>query len=158
MVNYFRGYFKEVQGDPPSAAEFYARARRGQLKYVNPHRMEARAVLEAAIRQTPPDANAHHLLGNLLYATGQREEGFRSWLKAVELNDKLGLSWRNVAYGQRYLKKDLRASYDVYKKAFAIDLSDARVFLEMDQVAEALKVPSPERLALFEKHADTVQA
>ena len=158
MVNYFRGYFKEVAGDAAGAAAFYDRARKGPLEYINPHRMEARAVLDAALRQSPGDAGAHHLLGNLLYATGQREEGFAHWKKAAALNDKLSLAWRNVAYAQRYLKKDLKNSYEAYRKAFAIDPRDARVFLEMDQVAELLKTPSAERLALFEKHAGTVQS
>ncbi len=158
MVNYFCGYFREVQGDASGAAAFYERARKGSVKGVNPHRMEARAVLESAIRQSPSDANAHHLLGNLLYANGQREEGFEHWRKAVQRDDRLSFAWRNIAYGQRYLKKDLSASYEAYKKAFAIDPADARVLLELDQVAEALKVSSAERLALFEKHPGTVQS
>jgi tetratricopeptide (TPR) repeat protein len=157
MVNYFRGYFREVNGDAAGAAAFYARARRGPLKYVNPHRMEARSVLESAIKQDPSDAQAHHLLGLLLYATGQREEGFAHWTKAVEINPRLSLSWRNAAYAQRHLKKDLAKSHEAYRKAFEIDSSDARVLLEMDDAAEALKRPALERLALLEKHASTVE-
>ncbi len=158
MVNYFRGYFKQVTGNSSAAAEFYARAGKGPAARTNPHRMEARAVLEAAIRQTPSDANAHLFLGNLLYATGQREEGFASWQKAAQLNPRLNLAWRNVAYGQRYLKKDLKASIEAYRKTFALDPNDARALLEMDQVAEVLRVPTAERLAVFEKNPNTVQS
>jgi tetratricopeptide (TPR) repeat protein len=155
MVNYFRGYFKEVAGDAAGAAAYYARARRGPLKWVNPHRMEARAVLEAALRQDGSDAQAHHLLGLLLYATGQREEGFGHWSRAVELNPRLSLAWRNVAYAQRHLKKDLAKSLAAYGKALDLDPADARVLLEMDEVAEALRKPAGERLALLERHAAT---
>jgi len=158
LVNYLRGYFKEVSGDAAAADSFYTRARKGPATYTNPHRLEERAALEAAIRHEPADANAHLFLGNLLYAKGQREEGFAAWQKATQLNKDLSLAWRNAGYAQRYLRKDLKASYEAYRKAFAADPRDARVFLEMDQVAEMLKVSAAERLALFERHPETVEA
>lgn len=156
MVNYYRGYFQELAGDPDAAARFYATARKGPAPYTNPHRLEGKAALEAAIRQEPGDANAHLFLGNLLYASGQREDGFAHWLKAAELNDGLSLAWRNVAYGERYLNKDLPASYEAYQKAARLDPGDARILLEIDQVASASGVTSSQRLAFLEKHLDAV--
>ena len=157
MVSYYRGYFKELAGDPAAAARLYAIARKGPAAYTNPHRLEGKAALEAAIRQEPTDANAHLFLGNLLYASGQREDGFASWKKAVELNGRLTLAWRNVAYGERYLHKNLEASYATYQKAAALDPGDARILLELDQVAQGLRRPSAERLARLEQRLDVVR-
>lgn len=157
MVSYYRGYFKELAGDSAAAARLYAAARKGPVAYTNPHRLEGKAALEAALRHDPADAHAHLFLGNLLYASGQREDGFAHWKKAVELNDRLTLAWRNVAYGERYFQKNLEASYAAYEKAAALDPADARILLELDQVAEALNKPSAERLARLERRLEVVR-
>jgi tetratricopeptide (TPR) repeat protein len=157
MVSYYRGYFKELAGDATAAARLYAAARRGPVAYTNPHRLEGKAALEAALRRNPSDANAHLFLGNLLYASGQREDGFAHWKKAADLNGRLTLAWRNVAYGERYLNKNLEASYAAYEKAAALDPDDARILLELDQVAEALNKPPAERLARLEKRLEVVR-
>jgi tetratricopeptide (TPR) repeat protein len=156
MVSYLRGYFKELAGDSAAAAELYGRARKGPAAYTNPHRLEAKAALEAALRQDPTDAKAHLFLGNLLYANGQREAGFANWKRAVELDEKLTLAWRNVGYAQRYLQEDLPASYEAYQRAAKLDPNDARVLLELDEVAEAKGVSSEERLARLEALPDVV--
>lgn len=156
MVGYLRGYYKERAGDKAAAAEFYARARRGSAKYTNPHRWEEAAALEAALRQHAADANAHLFLGNLLYAKGRREEGMASWRKAVELDGSVQLAWRNVAYGERFLNKELAASRAAYAKALALDPRDARVLLEHDRVSERLGVSAAERLSTLTSHQDAV--
>lgn len=158
MVDYFRGWFQELAGRSAEASKFYARARGASPLYVFPHRLEEKAALEAAIRANPSDANARLFLGNLLYGMGQREEGFANWRQAAELNPSSTFAWRNVAYGDRFLKKDLAASYDAYRKAFATDTGDARVLLELNEVAAQAKVPASDRLALLLKYPETVNA
>ncbi len=156
MVNYLRGYYKELRGDAAGAAQFYRKAKAGPVDYTNPHRLEEMQALEAALRQDPRDANAHLFLGNLLYAKDRREEGLAQWQKAVESNGKLEEAWRNVGYAQRYLTKDIRASLDAYSKAMALNPNDARVLLEFDQVSEEAGVPGSERFAYLESHVATV--
>ncbi len=158
MINYYRGYFKELIGDPTAASSFYGKARKGPVDLTNPHRLEGKAALEAAIRTNPNDANAHLFLGNLLYAGGQREEGFANWRKAAELNDRLVHAWRNVAYAERHLKNDKQASYQTYKKAQSLNPDDARILLEMDQRAEDIDVPAAERLAILERYPTVVNS
>jgi tetratricopeptide (TPR) repeat protein len=156
MVNYLRGYLKELSGDSAAAMQFYARAKKGPRVYTNPHRLEEAAALEAAIRHDPQNSDAHLFLGNLLYSKGQREKALEQWEKAVESDPNNSLAWRNVGYAQQHLMKNLRASYKAYQKAFQIDPNDGRVLLELDQVAEALKIPRAERLALLNSHSETV--
>lgn len=158
MVNYFRGYFRDRAGDARGAAKHFADAIEGPVDYTNPHRLEGKAALEAAILRNPSDAKAPLFLGNLLYARGQREEGFGYWEKAVDLDDGLVQAWRNVAYGEENLKNDRRASYEAYKKSLELNPQDARILLEFDRVSERLQVPPAERLAFFEQHLDVVQS
>lgn len=149
MVSYTRGYYLALAGKKQEALEWYARARRSPVAYANPHRQEEQAALEAAIEAAPDDARARHFLGNLLYARGRREEGLAQWEKAA--------AWRNVGYGRRFLKKDLRGSLAAYEKALALDAGDPRVLLELDQVAEEMKQAASQRLARLEKHVGTVE-
>ena len=57
---------------------------------------------------------AHHLLGNLLYGLGQKQEGLRQWQEAVRLNEGLALAWRNVGYAESQQRDDRSAlvAYD----------------------------------------------
>ncbi len=156
MASYLRGYYQELSGDKAAAARFYDEAARGGVNYVNPHRIEELAALEAALRHNSRDAHAHLFLGNLLYAKARREEGFVHWEQAAAIEPALGQAWRNVAYGQRYLKKDLRAAQATYQKALEVNPKDARALLEMDQVAELLRTPPSDRFAVLNRRLETV--
>ena len=158
IVHYLRGWLAQQRGDAAAAAGFFAKGKAGTLVYTNPHRVEELAALEAAAAADPKDAHARHLLGNVLYGLGRRDDGLAQWKQAVALDEKLALSWRNIAWAERQLHQDDRAAAEAYRKAFAIDPSDARVLLELDQTAERLRVPAAERRALLDAHRTTVDA
>ncbi|NWG13746.1 MAG: DUF5107 domain-containing protein [Acidobacteria bacterium] len=158
MVNYLRGHFKEMSRDSAAASQYYLRASRGPVEYTNPHRMEEKAALEAALAMHPNDAHAHLFLGNLLYAMGQREEGFAHWRKAVECDPKLQPAWRNVAYARNHLLKDFKASLQSYQRAMELAPADGRALFERDQVAEALKISAADRLAFIERHPQAMES
>jgi tetratricopeptide (TPR) repeat protein len=156
MVNYLRGYFKELQGDSAAAAKFYAAGSRGPAVYTNPHRLEEKSALEFALKANPGDARAHLYLGNLLYALGQQGEGLAHWKKAVQLEDRLSLAWRNVGYGEIRVNKNAPASLAAYRKAMELDPRDGRALLEMHEGTERMKTPLPEQLALLTKYPEAV--
>jgi tetratricopeptide (TPR) repeat protein len=155
MVHYLRGFIAQARGDAAASALF-AKGAAGSLVYTNPHRVEELLALEAAVAANPKDAHAHHLLGNVLYGLGRRDDGLAQWKQAVVLDERLALSWRNIAYAERQLHNDDRAAAEAYRKAFTIDPTDARVLLELDQTAERLRVPAAERRGLLDAHRDTV--
>ena len=126
------------------------------MDYTNPHRLEEAAALEAALRFDPRDSRARLFLGNLLYAKGRREEGLRHWESAAANEPGLIHALRNIAYARRHLHNDLAASYEIYRKAAALKPDDARILLELDQVAEALKRPPGERYAALSTRLETV--
>ena len=158
MPHYLRGSFRKALGDTAGAASHFRDGAAAPLAGAFPHRPVGKQALEDAIAAVPGDASAHHLLGNLLYGLGQKEEGLRQWQEAVRLNERLALSWRNVGYAEAQLHRDDRAALAAYDRAFALDPADARVLLERDQVAERLRVPVAERRALLDRHRATVEA
>ncbi len=157
MVNYLRGYFKQLQGESGAAGELYARAAKGAVRYTNPHRLEEKAALEAALVLKPEDASAHLFLGNLLYyELGQQPEAVAHWKSAVQLNPRLSLAWRNLGYAERQREKpDWQAALQSYEHVLEIDPADARALLELDQVAAQVET-STVRLARLERLPDTV--
>ena len=157
MPHYLRGSFRKALGDAAGAAGQFRDGAAAPLAGAFPHRLAGKQALEDAIAAAPGDASAHHLLGNLLYGLGQREEGLQQWQEAVRLNERLALSWRNVGYAEAQLHRDDRAALAAYDRAFALDPADARVLLERDQVAERLRVPVSERRALLDRHRATVE-
>jgi tetratricopeptide (TPR) repeat protein len=157
MVHYLRGWLRHTLGDDAGAAGHFELGARSGLAHVNPHRVLEKKALEAAVAANPADASAHHLLGNLLYGLGQREEGLRHWREAVTHGDGSPLTWRNIAYAEVQLNGDDRAALEAYDRAFAADASDARVLLERDRTAERLGVPAAERRALLDAHRETVE-
>jgi len=157
IARYLRGFVRQELGDAEGAARELDRAATGSLVYVNPHRVEEMEALEAALRRNPRDAHAHHLLGNVLYGFGRREEGLAHWQDAVRLDGTLALSWRNVGYAEHQLHQDEPAAKRAYERAFAQGPGDARVLLELDQVAERLHDPAADRRARLEAHRATVE-
>ena len=106
MVHYLRGWLAQQRGDAAAAAALFARGKAGTLVYTNPHRVEELVALEAAAAADPKDAHARHLLGNVLYGLGRRDDGLAQWKQAVALDDALALSWRNIAWAERQLHED----------------------------------------------------
>jgi tetratricopeptide (TPR) repeat protein len=157
MVHYLRGWLRQSLGDDAAAAVHFERGAGSPLAHAHPHRILEKRALEAALATRPADASAHHLLGNLLYGLGQRDEGQRQWREALRWDDRLPLTWRNVAYAEVHLEGDDRAALEAYDRAFALDTSDARVLLERDRTAERLGVPRGQRRALLDGHRETVQ-
>jgi len=159
MVGYLRGYFSERQGNTATAKELYARAAKGPVRYTNPHRLEEKAALEAALALGPDDARAHLLLGNLLYyELGQHPEAVTHWQRAVQLDPALSLAWRNLGYAERQKEKpDWQTALKAYERVLELDPADARALLELDQVSENLQTPAA-RLARLQRLATTVAA
>jgi tetratricopeptide (TPR) repeat protein len=157
MLHYLRGSFRKALGDDASAARHLRDGAAAPLAGANPHRLVEKQALEEGVAAAPGDAAAHHLLGNLLYGLGQKEEGLRQWKEAVRLNERLALAWRNVGYAESQLHRDDKSALAAYDRAFALDPTDARVLLERDQVAERLRAAAAERRALLDRHRSTAE-
>ncbi|ADV82370.1 DUF5107 domain-containing protein [Terriglobus saanensis] len=125
--------------------------------YVFPSRLEEMVFLQEAIVRNIEDARAPYYLGNLLYDRKRHEEAIQLWEKASELDPGFPTVFRNLGFGYFNLRHDQEAAVRAFDRAFALDLRDARVFYESDQLQKRIGRPLEDRLARLQEHPQLVQ-
>ncbi|MFV0331167.1 MAG: DUF5107 domain-containing protein [Dysgonomonas sp.] len=157
MVYYTLGYFASQSGDTTKAKDYYVKASQMSPDRCFPNRIEEVNILQDAMKVNPSDSLAPYYLGNFWYAARQYDEARSCWERSMELNDKFPTVLRNLAlaYYNKYDKK--QAAKELLEKAFAIDTTDSRLLMELDQLYKKMGVPHAERLALLEKYPELTE-
>ncbi len=152
MVHYYQGCYLEQLGRKEEAGKQFASAELSSPLYCFPNKLEDIGVLEAAIEKNPKGPKAYYYLGCLYYDKLQFEKAVSLWKKSEELDDGYPTLNRNlaVAYYNKLSEPEKARAY--MEKAFAQDPSDARVFLELDQLYKKLCVSTEHRLEQYKKH------
>lgn len=157
MAVYMQGYFASRQGRYREAEQWYREAAALPSDYCFPNRVDEVNVLQDALDICPDDYKAFYYLGNFWYAHRRYEEAVECWEKSVSLNSQFPTSLRNLAlayYNKLNRKQEAR---QLLEKAFGLDPTDARLFMELDQLYKKMGCPHAERLALMEQHRDLVE-
>lgn len=152
MIYYYLGYFADKQGDQNKALNWFKDAAEAKSDYCFPNRIEDVNVLRQAIASLPGDSKAPYYLGNFWYANRQYPDAIACWEKSAQLNDKFPTVFRNLALAYHNKQNNAGAALSSLEKAFALDPTDARVLMELDQLNKKLNKSPDERLALLEKH------
>lgn len=154
MTYYYMAWALTLNGK--DAADTFAKAAQHSPDYCFPNRLEAILALECAQTHNPTDARAPYYLGNLWYDKRQYTEAISSWEKSISLDATFPTAYRNLslAYFNKLNRKD--KALEFLEKAFALDTTDARVLMELDQLYKRLCKPHAERLSLLEKHRSLV--
>lgn len=132
----------------------YAEAERVSTAYCFPNRPEAVVALTDATEHNPDGAHAHYYLGCLYYDRRQYDLAVASWERSAALDPAFPTVWRNLAlaYFNKLDRKDKAVEY--MERAFALDTSDARILMELDQLYKRMQRPHEERLALLGKYPE----
>lgn len=154
MLAYYKAYYLKKLGQNEEAEKECIKAEEASPMYCFPNKLEDIPVLENAMKIHEEGAKAYYYLGNLYYDKLQFEKAASLWEKSVELDDSYPTAHRNLALAYYNKKGDAEGARRELEKAFALDETDARVFLELDQLYKKLGVPFEERLANYEKHPD----
>ena len=138
-------------------AKYLAEAEKADSNYCFPNRIEDILALEAAIKDGKESGKAHYYLGCLYYDKRQYDVATEHWENSREQNPEFPTVWRNLALA--YFNKQYNAEKAVIcmEKAFELDKSDARIFMELDQLYKRLGKPHTERLAQMQQHLDMVE-
>ena len=122
-----------------------------------PHRTEDYIVLKSLADDYYLDM-VYYYLGCLLYDRRAYGEAIADYEEVALRYPDFPTVHRNLALAYYNVKKQPQRAYEEMEKAFALDETDARVYLELDQLKKRLNVPVKERWSDMEKHFDLVES
>ncbi len=157
MVHYFIGYLHFLKNDREKAVSFYKKAEELSPDLCFPNKLEEVLVLENAIELNAFSPKANYYLGNFWYANRQYTKAVECWEESIKLDNNFPTSLRNLALAY-YNKLDKKEeAKELLERAFELESTDSRIFMELDQLYKKFNVSIPERLANFEKYSDVVE-
>ena len=154
MILYYRAYYKScINGD---CAETLKAAEAADPSYCFPNKLEDIEVLQFAMENAENSAKACYYLACLYYDKRQYEKAIHLWEKSVSQDDTYSLAHRNLAIAYYNKENDKEKALASMEKAFSLDETDVRMFLELDQLRKKIGYRFEERLGAFEKYATLV--
>lgn len=108
------------------------------------------------MKMNPEDFKAPYYLGNFWYAHRCYEKAIACWEKSVEINNRFPTALRNLSLAYYNKKGRKEEACRLLEKAFELDQTDSRIFMELDQLYKKMGRPYTERLVFFEAHPELV--
>lgn len=155
MTYYYMGWCNAAT-NAEAAKELFAKAEAYPSDYCFPNRLEAVLALNCAMAHLPRAAKAPYYLGCLYYDKRQYDLAIKAWERSAAADDKFPTVWRNLALAAFNKQGDKDKAVRLMEKAFALDDTDARVLMELDQLYKCMRRPHAERLALLRKYDNLV--
>ena len=147
----------EKRGDTAQYKKLFGEALAMPQESCNPFRLETVALMESAAADFPQSARLRYWLG-CAYYDKQAERGIAEWEKSLALEPNNAMALRNIGYGYWKYFKDCPKAAQYYRRAIALDNTQAMFFEEIDQVLEGAKTPVAERYELLKNnHATCVK-
>lgn len=157
LLKYYEARYAFLAGDEAAAKTALGEAASRNPARCFPNRIEDIEALEFASTENPGDAHAPYLLGNLFYDKKQYDRAIRLWERAIQIDHKNPTAHRNLALGYFNKKRDCERARLEAETAFNLDKTDARVFMELDQLYKKLRMPPAERILNYEKNRKLFQ-
>ncbi len=137
--------------------KYLAEAEKANSDYCFPNRIEDILALEAATKDAKESSKAHYYLGCLYYDKRQYDVATEHWESSREQNPTFPTVWRNLALAYFNKQHNAEKAVNYMEKAFELDKTDARIYMELDQLYKRLGKAHTERLAEMQKHLDMVE-
>lgn len=157
MLWYYLGWAHHQAGQAKEAMEYFIKGAQADPRCCFPNRLEDIAVLQLAATMNPADAKAPYYLGNLWYDKRQYDDAIAGWELAVQRDDLFPTAYRNLGIAYYNKRNNADKALSCYVKAYALDTTDARVLMELDQLYKRLNKSPKERLAFLETHVTVVE-
>lgn len=165
LLSYYKAYYQNClekgknqetgTGISSDVKALLEQAEKAVPDYCFPNKLEDIAVLKFAIQQGCL-AKASYYLGNLFYDKLQWEQSIALWEMSADVDDSFPTVWRNLSLAYYNKQKDAAKAKTAMEKAFALDITDVRIFLELDQLYKKLGWTFEERLANYEAHKEII--
>ena len=122
--------------------------------YCFPNKLEDILALQHAMERNPGDSKAPYYLGCLLYDRRRFDEAMICWERSAALDASFPTVWRNLALVYFNKRGEKQLARECLEKAYALDQTDARVLLELDQLYHKIGIPVEQRLAFLDAHRE----
>lgn len=152
MRSYYLGWCCARQGETNAAARYFKQASQSPPDGCFPHRLEEIGILQEALQHHRTDAKAWYYLGNLWYDKRQYDEAIDAWEHSVAADDTFPTVFRNLSLAWYNKRSDAAKALEYLRKAFLLDVSDARVCMELDQLYRICNIPRQDRTQLLDKY------
>lgn len=148
MTYYYMGWM--------GATDAFKEAENYPSDYCFPNRAEAALALKAALNHHEDDAKACYYLGCLYYDKRQYDLAERYWNRSAEACPEFPTVWRNLALAMFNKEHNEDQAIEYMEKAFALDTTDARILMELDQLYKRMGQPHATRLQLLQKYPELI--
>jgi tetratricopeptide (TPR) repeat protein len=156
MAWYYLGWFARQHKDMVKAKAFYEKAAKALPDYCFPNQLESVLALQDAIQVNPSDAKAHYYLGNVYYHWRWYREAWECWDTSIKLDKSFPTVHRNLALTYFNKQGDAAKALASMETAFALDKTDARILMELDQLYKKLNYSPEKRLNHLKLYPDLV--
>jgi tetratricopeptide (TPR) repeat protein len=154
LLSYHKAYHAHMLGLDDGTYLVQARESDFSLRFANT--LFDQIVLCHAIKQNEKDWVALYLLGNLLYDKREYEKAYSCWVKSRACNPMFPTVHRNLALVLFNKHKAPKEALREMEESFCLNPTDARVFLELDQLYKKLGFSNESRLERYELHPSLI--
>lgn len=155
MLKYYEALYLDKTGQESAVDRVLSEAAACSPLYCFPNRLEDVEALTFALGHNSSDARASYYLGCLFYDKRNYHEAQRLWELSAQLDSSFPTVWRNLALVYYNRCSDAQQARTSLERAFALDTSDARVLLELDQLYKKLGISPQERITHLYKYRVT---
>jgi tetratricopeptide (TPR) repeat protein len=121
-----------------------------------PNRLEDVVALERAKRENPQGAKAPYYLGCLYYDKRQYDLAIENWELSAQLDPSFPIVWRNLALARFNKQNRQEGALEYMERAFALDTTDSRMLMELDQLYKRMQKPHQERLDFLQQYPELI--
>ncbi len=156
MLLYYQAWFKSLLNQTTEAVSCIEKAESQPSDACFPNSLYAILALKAVIALVPSASKANYLLGNIWYDKRQYEEAISAWEASAETNPRFPTVLRNLAlaYFNKLDRKE--EAVTLLEGAFALDTTDARLLMELDQLYKRMNCKHEDRLKFLDQYKDVV--
>ena len=145
LVHYYAAYCKQKLGADAQAN--WQSASMLSPSLVFPSSDTDRVVLQAALAENEKDANAHYLLGTLLFSKGLNDEGMAQWAQAKHLDTNMPVLDVDMGNALLKLKNDPQRALASFREGMRDDPDNAAVYTGLDAAMSLTGTSPAERAA-----------
>jgi tetratricopeptide (TPR) repeat protein len=156
IVWYYKSWFASKQGNEKNAKAYAQQTDTNTSRIYFPNKIEEVLILQNAIAINPTHAKAYYHLGNLWYDKRQYTEAIDCWEHSAALDGSFPTVHRNLSLAYYNKLNQPERSLLEMEQAFALDTTDARVLMELDQLYKISGRSFAERLKLLDQYRHLV--